>query len=202
VIGFWILSVLLIASAVFCITAKKPVYSVVGLLVNFIALAAMYLTLQAEFLAVMQIVVYSGAILILFVFVIALLSSGVRPFDVGPDKAPRIAIPAILFGVAALGIIVVTAIRSNPAVVKATGQDTGDAFAFGSVANFGEALFTTNLLPFEVTAFILMVAIVGVVLIAGDEGPGGVVRRKKKRAIEREPILRQAQDDRGRKVVR
>ncbi|MDB5040874.1 MAG: dehydrogenase subunit [Candidatus Eremiobacteraeota bacterium] len=189
-IGFWILSILLIASAVFCITAKKPVYSVVGLLVNFIALAAMYLTLQAEFLAVMQIVVYSGAILILFVFVIALLSSGVRPFDVGPDKAPRIAIPAILFGVAALGIIVVTAIRSNPAVVKATGQDTGDAFAFGSVANFGEALFTTNLLPFEVTAFILMVAIVGVVLIAGDEGPGGVVRRKKKRAIEREPILK------------
>jgi NADH-quinone oxidoreductase subunit J len=192
----------LIASAVFCITAKKPVYSVVGLLVNFIALAATYLTLQAEFLAVMQIVVYSGAILILFVFVIALLSSGVRPFDVGPDKAPRIAIPAILFGVAALGIIVVTAIRSNPAVVKATGQDTGDAFAFGSVANFGSALFTTNLLPFEVTAFILMVAIVGVVLIAGDEGPGGVVRRKKKRAIEREPILRQAQDDRGRKAIR
>jgi NADH-quinone oxidoreductase subunit J len=209
VIGFWILSVLLIASAVFCITAKKPVYSVVGLLVNFIALAATYLTLQAEFLAVMQIVVYSGAILILFVFVIALLSSGVRPFDVGPDKAPRIAIPAILFGVAALGIIVVTAIRSNPVVVKATGQDTGDAFAFGSVANFGEALFTTNLLPFEVTAFILMVAIVGVVLIAGDEGPGGVVRRKKKRAIEREPILRRAQDDKrraqddkGRKVAR
>jgi NADH-quinone oxidoreductase subunit J len=202
VIGFWVLSVLLIASAVFCITAKKPVYSVVGLLVNFIALAATYLTLQAEFLAVMQIVVYSGAILILFVFVIALLSSGVRPFDVGPDKAPRIAIPAILFGVVALGIIVVTAIRSNPVVVKATGQDTGDAFAFGSVANFGEALFTTNLLPFEVTAFILMVAIVGVVLIAGDEGPGGVVRRKKKRAIEREPILRQAQDDRGRKVAR
>ena len=189
-IGFWILSVLLIASAVFCITAKKPVYSVVGLLVNFIALAATYLTLQAEFLAVMQIVVYSGAILILFVFVIALLSSGVRPFDVGPDKAPRIAIPAILFGVVALGFIVVTAIRSNPVVVKPTGGDTGDAFAFGSVADFGSALFTTNLLPFEVTAFILMVAIVGVVLIAGDEGPGGVVRRKKKRAIEREPILK------------
>ena len=190
-IAFWILAVLMIASAVFTVTAKKPVYSVVGLLVNFIALAATYLTLQAEFLAVMQIVVYSGAILILFVFVIALLSSGVRPFEVGPDKAPRIAIPAILFGVAALGIIVVTTIRSNPAIVKPTGQDTGDAFAFGSVANFGSALFTTNLLPFEVTAFILMVAIVGVVLIAGDEGPGGVVRRKKKRAIEREPIVKE-----------
>ena len=64
----------MIASALFTVTAKKPVYSVVGLLANFIALAITYLTLHAEFLAVMQIVVYSGAILILFVFVIALLS--------------------------------------------------------------------------------------------------------------------------------
>ncbi|HEY4439045.1 MAG TPA: NADH-quinone oxidoreductase subunit J [Candidatus Elarobacter sp.] len=190
-IGFWLLAIIMIASAVFTITARKPVYSVVGLLVNFIALAATYLTLQAEFLAVMQIVVYSGAILILFVFVIALLSSGVRPFDVGPDKAPKIAIPAILFGLLALGIIVVTAIRAGSPVVKPTGQSTGDAFAFGSVANFGDALFTANLLPFEITAFILMVAIVGVVLIAGDEGPGGIVRRKKRRAIEREPIVKE-----------
>src|ERR1700736_2634409 len=109
-IAFWILAVLMIASAVFTVTAKKPVYSVVGLLVNFIALAATYLTLQAEFLAVMPIVVYSGAILILFVFVIALLSSGVRPFEVGPDKAPRILYPAVVFAVVALGAITVTAL--------------------------------------------------------------------------------------------
>jgi hypothetical protein len=57
--------------------------------VNFIALAITYLTLHAEFLAVIQIVVYSGAILILFVFVIALLSSGVKPFEVGPNRMPR-----------------------------------------------------------------------------------------------------------------
>ena len=87
-IAFWILAVLMVASAVFTVSAKKPVYSVIGLLANFVCLAGMYLELQAEFLAVIQIVVYSGAILILFVFVIALLSSGVRPFDVGPDRAP------------------------------------------------------------------------------------------------------------------
>ena len=75
-IAFVILSLVMIGSAIFTVTAKKPVYSVVGLLLNFIALAITYLTLHAEFLAVMQIVVYSGAILILFVFVIALLSSG------------------------------------------------------------------------------------------------------------------------------
>ncbi len=191
-IAFWILALLLIASAVFTITAKQAVHSVVGLLTNFVALAAMYLTLQAEFLAVIQIVVYSGAILILFVFVIALLSSGVRPFDVGPDRAPRILIPATIIAVLTLAGISVAAIHSPVTVLQttATNGTTGDANAFGSVANFGTALFTTNLLPFEVTAFILMVAVIGVVLIAGDEGPGGVVRRKKRRSLNREPIVK------------
>ncbi|MBV8645412.1 MAG: NADH-quinone oxidoreductase subunit J, partial [Candidatus Eremiobacteraeota bacterium] len=109
-IAFWILALLMIASAVFTVTAQKPVYSVVGLLANFLCLAATYLMLQAEFLAVMQIVVYSGAILILFVFVIALLSSGVRPFSVGPNRAPRIVIPAVAFALVALAAIVFTAL--------------------------------------------------------------------------------------------
>src|SRR5580658_7524336 len=107
-IGFGLLALLLIASAIFTVTARKPVYSVVGLLVNFIALAGTYLTLQAEFLAVIQIVVYSGAILILFVFVIALLSSGTKPFDIGPDRIPRVLWPALLFGViGAAGVVIV-----------------------------------------------------------------------------------------------
>ncbi|HEV3087722.1 MAG TPA: NADH-quinone oxidoreductase subunit J [Candidatus Elarobacter sp.] len=190
-IAFWILAVLMIASAVFTVTAKKPVYSVLGLLVNFVALAATYLTLQAEFLAVMQIVVYSGAILILFVFVIALLSSGVRPFEVGPDRAPRILIPAVILALIALAGIAVSALRVPVAAhTGVPAGTTGEAAAFGSVADFGVALFTTNLLPFEVTAFILMVAVIGVVLIAGDEGPSGIVRRKKRRSIERESIVK------------
>ena len=193
-IAFWILALLMIASAVFVVTARQPVHSVVGLLVNFIVLAAMYLTLQAEFLAVMQIVVYSGAILILFVFVIALLSSGTKPFVVGPDRAPRIVIPAVVTAVLALAGITLTALRTPVTVMQttATNGTTGDANAFGSVANFGAALFTTHLLPFEITAFILMVAVIGVVLIAGDEGPAGLSRRKPKRNIQREPILRQS----------
>ena len=191
-IAFWILALLMIASAVFTVTAQKPVYSVVGLLANFLCLAATYLMLQAEFLAVMQIVVYSGAILILFVFVIALLSSGVRPFDVGPDKARMVLVPAIVLALLALLGIALTTIRSAVAVrpESALGGVTGESGSFGSVASFGAALFTTNLLPFEITAFILMVAVIGVVLIAGDEGPAGLPRRKKRRAIEREPIVK------------
>jgi len=195
-IPFAILAVLMIASAVFTVTARRPVYSVVGLLANFVCLAAMYLTLQAEFLAVIQIVVYSGAILILFVFVIALLSSGVRPFDVGPDRAPRILVPAGIFAALTLIAIAWTAVRapvSGPAAAApALNGTAGDANAFGSVADFGVALFTTNLLPFEVTAFILMVAVIGVVLIAGDADPVTGVVRRRKRAGQREPIVKSA----------
>ena len=190
-IGFVALAVVLVASALFTITAVKPVHSVVGLLVNFIALAITYLTLHAEFLAVMQIVVYSGAILILFVFVIALLSSGVKPFDTGPDRAPMVRLPAIVLAVVALAGVVVAALRM-PLTPQAVTGATGDANVFGSVADFGAALFTRQLLPFEVTAFILMVAIVGVVLLAGDEGPTASRRRRNREPIvrEREPISR------------
>ena len=104
-IPFYLLSIALIASAVFLVSQKNPVYSVVGLLVNFLTLAALYFSLNAEFLGVIQIVVYSGAILMLFVFVIALLSSGIGPFKAGPDRMPRIAGPAIVATLASFGFL-------------------------------------------------------------------------------------------------
>jgi NADH-quinone oxidoreductase subunit J len=192
VIGFVLLSLVMIGSAIFTVTAKKPVYSVVGLLLNFIALAITYLTLHAEFLAVIQIVVYSGAILILFVFVIALLSSGTKPFEPGPNRMPRALVPAVIFGLIGFGAIV-AAVAGTVFAPAAIAGATGEANVFGSVADFGTALFTRNLLPFEVTAFVLMVAIIGVVLLAGDETPSA--RRPPKRTREaisppREPIAR------------
>ena len=195
---FWILAVLLIASAVFTISQKSPVYSVVGLLGNFLTLAALYLTLNAEFLAIIQIVVYSGAILMLFVFVIALLSSGVGPFSEGPDRMPRALVPALLATVAGLAFLVYGIARgplgSPPAhqPTSTLGQ-AGAADVFGSVSDFGVALFTTYLLPFEITALILMVAVIGVVLIAGDVAPRptrGHHRKSVAREREREPIVK------------
>ncbi|GAC1405967.1 MAG: NADH-quinone oxidoreductase subunit J [Candidatus Velthaea sp.] len=188
-IGFWVLAFALIGSGVFVVTAKKPVYSVVGLLGNFLTLAIMYLTLQAEFLAVIQIVVYSGAILILFLFVIALLSSGTKPFDVGPNRMPKIVFPAAILGLVALGTVVVAVLRTTTVrapAAAALGGRVGDANAFGSVTDFGNALFTANLLPFEITALLLMVAVIGVVLLAGDDAPA----RPKPKAHGREPIAK------------
>lgn len=172
-IAFWILAIAMVATAIWCITAKKPVYSVVALLGHFAALAAMFLTLNAEFLAAMQVIVYSGAIMILFVFVIALLSSGVAPFSVGPNRLPRIGYPAVALVLIALGFLTYSLARvavATPASPSGSplGQ-VGEANVFGSVADFGHALFTTYLLPFEVTSILILIAIVGAIVLARKE---------------------------------
>lgn len=194
-IAFWILAAVLIASAVWTIAGQKPVYSVVALLLNFATLAVFYVTLSAEFLAVIQIIVYSGAILVLFVFVIALLSSGVAPFAMGPNRLPRIAVPAGILTLAALGFVIYAVSRATASVVPSTGS-VGSADAFGSVADFGKALFTVQLLPFEVTALVLMVAVIGVITLGGDQMRDAdrfAEQRRADRAM-REAILREGAD--------
>ena len=167
-VAFWILAAILVSSAVWTVAAAKPVYSVVALLLNFAALAVVYLSLSAEFLAVIQIIVYSGAILVLFVFVIALLSSGVAPFAVGPNRLPTIWMPATIVVLAALGFLI-SAIAHAPAAVPPATAPVGTQGVFGSIADFGKALFTVQLLPFEVTALVLMVAVIGVITLGGEQ---------------------------------
>ena len=194
-IGFWILAAVLVASAVWTITGQKAVYSVVALLLNFACLAIFYVTLSAEFLAVIQIIVYSGAILVLFIFVIALLSSGVAPFAMGPNRLPRIAVPAGVLTLAALGLLIYGAGRVTTPIAHST-TSVGAADAFGSVADFGKALFTVQLLPFEITALVLMVAVIGVITLGGDQMRDAdrfAEQRRTDRAM-REAILREGMD--------
>jgi NADH-quinone oxidoreductase subunit J len=193
---FWILGILLIASAVMTVTQKSPVYSVVGLLANFLVLAVFFMTLDAEFLAIIQVVVYGGAILMLFVFVIALLSSGTGPFTEGPNRLPFARGPALAIVLIAFGALMYAVLREpfSPGTIvppSSTLGLAGQPDVFGSIGDFGAALFTTHLLPFEVTAFILMVAVIGVVLIAADAVPQRTHGRHPVRpAREREPIVK------------
>jgi len=182
---FLILAVLIVASAAFVVVAPRPVYSVVAL------------TLDAEFLAVIQVIVYSGAILMLFLFVIALLSSGVRGFELGRNRLPRIIWPLGVFAVIAFAGLISVILQSptppyHAANVNSVFGPAGDAGVFGSVADFGRALFTTYLLPFEATAFILMIAVIGVIALAGDVDPPRVVRRRGRAGTaKREPIYKE-----------
>jgi NADH-quinone oxidoreductase subunit J len=195
VIEFWILAVILVVSAVWTIAASKPVYSVVALLLNFAALAVLYVTLSAEFLAVIQIIIYSGAILVLFVFVIALLSSGVAPFNMGPNRLPKIWVPGAVVVLVSLGFLVYAVSQAVPVPTRPPNGPAGAANVFGSVGDFGTALFTVQLLPFEVTALILMVAVIGVITLGGAQMHDAVPRdeRKVERAM-REAILREGAD--------
>ena len=191
-IEFWILASVLVASAVWTVMASKPVYSVVALLLNFAGLAVLYVSLSAEFLAVIQIIVYSGAILVLFVFVIALLSSGVTPFAAGPNRLPRIGLPAGIVVAAALGFLIFALSKAATVTPRPTGP-AGAANVFGSIGDFGRALFTVQLLPFETTALILMVAVIGVITLGGEQMADAEPRAgeaKVERAM-REAILRE-----------
>ena len=158
---FWICAAVLIASGVWVVASRQPVHSVVGLIVNFSALAVLYLTLTADFLAMMQIIIYAGAILVLFLFVIALLTVSAAPIERGPGRLQFQATPAVIAGLGAL-LVMAAGIR-----VTWSQSAANPTPGFGSVATFGQVILTTHVFAFEVTAFILLIAIIGVVLMAG-----------------------------------
>jgi NADH-quinone oxidoreductase subunit J len=196
VIIFWLLAIGLVATSVLTVTARRPVYSVVYLIVNFVLLAATYVTLSAEFLGVIQVIVYASAILMLFLFVMALLSTSTAVFAVGPNRLPRATLPALGLVAVVFGLLVWGLTRAPISIVPKPGTPqpgpVGYPDSFGSTTNFGAALMTTHLLPFEVTAFVLMVAVIGVVMLAADAAPRTerqVLGRRRGPRI-REPIVK------------
>ncbi len=162
---FWFFGVIAMGSALLCITRRNPVASALWLVVTLFALAAMFVLLDAQFIAVLQVLVYAGAIMVLFLFVIMLLNLG-RP---GPTdfKGPvglLIAVVlagAMLFQLRVLGQATPPdAIRLPPGAVAAVQQRQG---LVGAVAT---PLFEAYLVPFEIASVLLLAAIVGAVVLA------------------------------------
>jgi NADH-quinone oxidoreductase subunit J len=157
---FWICTAILIVTGIGVISSKHPVHSVIGLIVNFAALAVLFLTLNAEFLAMIQIIIYAGAILVLFLFVITLLTIGTQPIEVGPSRLAFQAVPSIVAGIAALALLAAGVRGAQTTAPPAATPE------FGLVGTFGLQLLTTHLFAFEVTGFVLLIAVLGVVLMA------------------------------------
>ncbi|HSS38721.1 MAG TPA: NADH-quinone oxidoreductase subunit J [Polyangia bacterium] len=154
---FWILAAMVAFFAVFTITRKNPVTAVMSLVATFFGLAAMYATLSAHFLAVLQVLVYAGAITVLFIFVVMILNrEEVTPLSFRPLR---------VLGVLA-GVYLFVKFADIVVVGLPTGFTTTLPPEFGTVAAVGDLLFRDFLYPFEAISILLLVAIVGGVVIS------------------------------------
>jgi NADH-quinone oxidoreductase subunit J len=167
---FVIFGAVAIAAALGVVLSRKPVYSALSLLLNFAALAAFYVMLQAQFLAAVQVITYAGAIVVLFLFVVMLIGGGALTDLPRPGDRVRgsLAWPRI---VAALGLLVLLAGLAYGLISGQLGTAQGSAAAFGqgSVQAIGSVLYTSYLLPFELASVLLLVGMIGAVVLTRKE---------------------------------
>jgi len=164
-----ILAALAVGSGLAVILIRNPIYCALSLVVNFFLLAVMYLLLRAEFLAAIQVIVYAGAIMVLFIFVIMLLNLGGEETR---DKLRVLRPLAFLLGLVLL-VEVVAALRYRAYTVENPPLSfplvSAPPAVTGGVREFGRLLFTDYLLPFEITSVLLLIAIVGAVALGRKE---------------------------------
>lgn len=163
---FYILAAISVISALTVVGARNPVNSVIALVVCFLSIAGHYVLLNAQFLAMVHVIVYTGAIMVLFLFVIMLLNLN-KPG--GPRKSLAMRLAAAVAG-GLLFLTLAAAVRQGVAITPAADFDPG----VGLVRHVGQVLFTEFLLPFEVSSVLFLSAIVGVVMLAKkdkDEAP-------------------------------
>jgi len=161
---FWIFGVMAMGAALLCITRKSPVGSALWLVVTLFALAAMYVLLDAQFIAALQVLVYAGAIMVLFLFVIMLLNLG-RPGATDIKGPVGVGITALLAGTLLLQLRVLGDATPPPAIQLPEGT-MATLQQQGMIAAVAGPLFDAYLIPFEITSLLLLAAIVGAVVLA------------------------------------
>ena len=157
------LAIFAVLAAISMLVSRNAVYSALFLVLNFLAIATIYLLLNAAFIAMVQVTVYAGAIMVLFLFVIMLL--GAEKVETTPSLPWQLPV-AILLGIGLLGEFIYILFGRSAKSGQALAQ-VGEAF--GSPASVGRTLFNTYLIPFEITSVLLLVAIVGAIVLTRDE---------------------------------
>lgn len=157
---FFYFALVIAASSVLVVALRNPIYSALSLLIMFFHVAGLYVTLHAEFLAAVQVIVYAGAILVLYLFVVMLLN--LKQDDRYHRQWPA---AAAVGSVLALEAVLLTLLKGRappvgPAALGAGGEGLGNTEALG------EVLYSTYLFPFEVASLILLVAMIGAIILA------------------------------------
>ena len=157
-VAFFAIAAIAVASALGLILRPNAIHGALFLVVNLGSVAALYLMLGAEFLAAAQVIVYAGAIMVLFVFAIMVLIPGKE--ETGPDPRRGARLAAVPVGALLLLLLVVVVVG------RWSGPRGPVAAPSGSAGALGRLLFTNYLFPFELTSVLLLAAMVGVLLLA------------------------------------
>ena len=164
-LAFYTLAAFILGFGVLVVTARNTVHSIMFLVVDFLFIAALYVLLGAQFLAVIQVVVYAGGIVVLYLFVVMLVNLK-RPPEAHKDRRRRGRLGLI---VALVVLVELTAIAAYKYVSPAAGLPPVTALGPDNVAQVGTMLYTDYLVPFELASILLLVAMVGAIILARRE---------------------------------
>ncbi len=165
-ISFYLLAFVAVVASILVIAQRNPIYSVLLLIASFGALSGLYVMLEAPFAAVIQIIVYAGAIMVLFLFVVMLLNAPHEETEHDLRVHPLLRAGPLGFGVM---LAVVLMIELGVAAAATGGSGSFGTAAVSSVAAIGRSLFTEYAFAFEVTSVLILVAMVGAVVLARRE---------------------------------
>jgi NADH-quinone oxidoreductase subunit J len=167
---FYLFAATAVVASLLVIAQRNPVYSVLLLILSFGGLSGLYVLLEAPFVAVIQIIVYAGAIMVLFLFVVMLLNAPHEDTDYDVRVHPLLRPGPLRFGALLAVVLGVQLVWALTAAGGETGEFPGAAVS--SVAAIGRTLFTDYAFAFEVTSVLILVAMVGAVLLARREHRG------------------------------
>jgi len=158
---FYFLAFCSIFFAILVVSAKNPVHSVLYLILTFFSIAGQYILLNAQFLAVVHVIVYAGAIMVLFLFVLMLLNLNAES---EPQKSGMLKFAGVIAG-GMLLVVLVASLKNADAIQPKLAPNN----QIGLVASLGKELFTNFLLPFEVSSILFLIAMIGAVVLAKKE---------------------------------
>ncbi|HMI77754.1 MAG TPA: NADH-quinone oxidoreductase subunit J [Ferruginibacter sp.] len=159
---FWLLSILALGSAIMVVTSKNPVHSILFLIVTFFAISGHYILLNAQFLAIVNIIVYAGAIMVLFLFVVMLMNLNA---DAEPKKNRIMQFAGLISG-GCLFLVFIAAVTRSAKSSDMVQLGIGDA---GLIKNLGKALFNDYVVPFEISSILFLSAMIGAVVLGKKE---------------------------------
>ena len=160
--AFWFLSFLAVFSALYMIITKNPVYSVLSLILTFFSIAGHYFLMNAQFLAAVHIIVYAGAIMVLFLYVIMMLNLN----KIEEEKKSILMKSLSVVAACILGFVLLAVARRTDELTVIAQTTNGNA---GTVENLGKALYRDSLLPFELASVLFLGAMVGAVYLSKKE---------------------------------